>query len=65
MGRRGLRPAGSECCGCNKSTRTADVLGRKRSVRERGPDPRLDGLLLLFWARDIEAGPRLLCTGSL
>ena len=33
-------------------------------VRERAPDPRLDRLLLFFWAHYIEGDPHLLCTGS-
>lgn len=58
VGRCGLRPAGSECCGCDGQIHTdCRVLGRKGSLSERGRGPRLDGLLLLFWAHDIEAGP--------
>ena len=45
------------------------VLWRKKdcmATLSRGEyvDPRLDRLLLLFWAHYIEDGPHLLCTGS-
>ena len=38
------------------------VRGLERA-QERA-DPRLDRLLLLFWAHYMEDGPHLLCTGS-
>ena len=46
------------------------VLWRKKdcmATLSRGEyvDPRLDRLLLLFWAHYIEDGPHLLCTGLL
>ena len=51
-------------------TRTTEILWRKRGcvaalqVQERAPDPRLDRLLLFFWAHYIEGDPHLPCTGS-
>ena len=50
----------------DKFTQTTESCGGKGmagplSQEERGPDPCLDRLLLLFWAYYIEDGPHLLC----
>ena len=58
------------CCACNGQIhRDYRVLWRKGTAQplsqEENADPRLDRLLLFFWAHYVEDDPHLLCTGSL